>query len=150
MFISPTTFSACASLKVYSRMRSSRCSRNIDRRQHAGRIAGVDAGLFNVLHDSADDDVFAVGEGVDIDFDGVFEKVIDQHRAVVRVLDRLLHVADDRLLVVGDHHGASAKHIGRPHQNRIADALRACDRFFDRGRHHARRPAESASLRAAC
>ena len=72
--------------------------RNIDRGQHARRIAGVNAGFFDVLHDSADDDVFAVGERVHVDFDRVFEEVIDQHRAVVRVLDRLFHVADDRLL----------------------------------------------------
>ncbi len=58
----------------------------------------MNAGFFDVLHDSADDDVFAVGERVDIDFNRVFEKVIDQHRTVVRIFNRLFHVARQSIL----------------------------------------------------
>ena len=47
--------------------------------------------------------------------------------------------ADDGLFVVGDHHGASAQHVRRSHQHRIANLLRAFDRFFDRGGHGALR-----------
>ena len=111
---------------------------NIHRRQHAGRIAGVNAGFFDVLHDAADDHVFAVRKRVHVHFDRVFEEVIDQHRPVLRILDRFLHVADDHLFVVGDHHGASAEHIRRPHQHRISNSVRALDRFFHRSRHRAR------------
>ena len=67
----------------------------------------MDAGFFNVLHDSADDDIFAVGERIHVNFYRVFEEVIDEHRAVLRVLDRFFHVACDGLFVVGDNHGAS-------------------------------------------
>ena len=77
----------------------------------------MNPGFLNVLHDSADHDVFAVGKRVDVDLDRVFQEVIDQHGAIVRILDRLLHVADDGLLVVGDDHGAPAKHVGRAHQH---------------------------------
>ena len=65
---------------------------DIDRRQHAGRVAGVDAGLFDVLHDAADDHVLAVGDGVYINLGRRLEEVIDQHRPLLRILDCLLHV----------------------------------------------------------
>src|SRR5690606_40407489 len=45
--------------------------------QHAGRVAGVDAGLLDVLHDAADPDVVAIAERVDIDFDRVFEEAVE-------------------------------------------------------------------------
>src|SRR5262249_15859630 len=57
--------------------------RNVNCGQHARRIAGVNAGFFDVLHNSADDDVFAVGERVDIDFDCVFEEVVNKHGTVM-------------------------------------------------------------------
>src|SRR5260370_30439257 len=94
---------------------------NIHGGEHAGRIAGVDAGFFNVLHDSADDHVVAVGERVNINFDRVFKEVVDEHGAVLRIFDGFFHVADDGFFVVGDDHGASAKHIRRTHENGIAD-----------------------------
>ena len=112
--------------------------RNIHRRQHARRIAGVNAGLLDVLHDSADHHIFAVRERVHVHFNRIFEKVIDQHRTIVRVLDRLLHVPHNGFLVVGDHHGAPAQHVGRPHHHGISHMLRAFDGFFKRGGHHSR------------
>ena len=43
----------------------------------------MDAGLLNVLHDAGDEDVFRVAERVDVDFDGVFEEVVDEDRALL-------------------------------------------------------------------
>ena len=40
------------------------------------------AGLLDMLHHPADEDVRAVGDGVDVDFDGVAEISVDQHRAL--------------------------------------------------------------------
>ena len=51
------------------------------RGQHAGRVAGVDPGLLDVLHHRADVHVDAVAEGVDVDLDRVLEEAIDEHRA---------------------------------------------------------------------
>ena len=113
--------------------------RNVDRGQHTRRIAGVHASLFDVLHDSADDNVFAVRKRIYVNFNRILEEVINQHRAVVRVLHRLFHVADDRSLVMRNHHGAAAQHIRRPHQHRISDLPRARDGLFDRGGHDAGR-----------
>ena len=97
----------------------------------------MNSSLLDVLHNSADDHVFAIRQSVDVDFDGVFEEVIDEYRPVVRVFDGFLHVAHDGLLVISDDHGAPAKHVGGPHQHRKANAFRAFDGFFDGGRHNA-------------
>ncbi len=50
------------------------------RRQHAGRIAGVDAGVLDVLHDAADDAACAVRDGVHVGLEGVLEEAVDEHR----------------------------------------------------------------------
>ena len=47
-------------------------------RDHAGRVAGVDAGLLDVLHHRADQDVVAVGDRVDVDLDRVLDEGVDQ------------------------------------------------------------------------
>ena len=48
------------------------------RRQHAGAVAGVDAGLLDVLHDPADPDVLAVAQRVDVDLDRVLEEAVEE------------------------------------------------------------------------
>src|SRR5437870_10446804 len=63
--------------------------------------------------------------------------MINQHWAILRILDRLFHIADDALFVVGDDHGPTAKHVGWPDQNGVSDALGAFDRFFNRSSHRA-------------
>ena len=42
----------------------------------------MDSGFLDVLHDSADVDLVAVEEGVDVDLDGVFEEPVDEDRTV--------------------------------------------------------------------
>src|ERR1035437_9071796 len=111
--------------------------RDVDRGQHAGRIAGVDAGFLDVLPDAADHDVFAVRERVHIDFNRVFQKLIDQDGAVLRILDGLLHVLLNRIFVVGNDHGSPSEDIRRTNQHRESDLLRRFDRLFDRGHHGA-------------
>ena len=98
----------------------------------------MDAGLLDVLHDAGNHDIFTVRKRVDVDLDRVFEEVIDQHGTVLGILDRLLHVTNDRILVVGDHHGAATEHVRGPHQHGIPDALRTFDGLFERSRHRAR------------
>ena len=66
--------------------------------QRAGRIARMDAGLLDVLHHAADERHLAVGNRVDVDFDRVFEKLVDQHGPIGRGVDRLVHVPDQRVL----------------------------------------------------
>ena len=45
-------------------------------------VARMDAGFLDVLHDAGDEDVLAVGEAVDIDFDGVGQIAVEQQRAL--------------------------------------------------------------------
>jgi hypothetical protein len=43
----------------------------------------MDSRLFDVLHDAGDEDVLIlVGQGIDVDLDGVAQIGIDQHRRV--------------------------------------------------------------------
>ena len=51
-----------------------------DGRQGAAGVAGVDAGLLDVLHDAADVELGAVVERVDVDLDRVVEEAVDQQR----------------------------------------------------------------------
>src|SRR5712692_7031983 len=88
--------------------------------QHAGAIAGMDAGLFNVLHDAGDEDVLLIGEGIHIDFGGVFEETVDQDWAILREGHRLTHVLADGVLIVGDYHGSAPEHVAGPDEHGIA------------------------------
>ena len=53
--------------------------KGVRRKHHAG-ITGVHARVFDVLEHAADDGRLAVGDGVDIELDGIFEELIEQHR----------------------------------------------------------------------
>ncbi len=79
-------------------------------RQRAGRVARVDTGFFDVLHDARHEDAFAVTQCIDVDFDGVGQVAVEQKRVlaeqgvdlaglVVRVtlLDILGHEARNRV-----------------------------------------------------
>ena len=50
------------------------------RRQDAGRVAGVDPGLLDVLHHRADVDRDAVAERVDVDLERALEEAVDERR----------------------------------------------------------------------
>src|SRR5690606_16511291 len=91
-----------------------------DRRQGARRVAGVDAGLLDVLHDAAEVQLIAAVEGVDVDLYGVVEEAVDEHRPGRADLGRLGDVRPQPGLVVDDLHAAAAEHIGRPDEDRVA------------------------------
>ena len=91
------------------------------RRGHGARITRVDTGLFDVLHDAADDHPLAIGHRVDIDFGGLFEEVVEQNRPVGIDGGRALEVLGELIGTVDDLHGATAENIGRPHQERISE-----------------------------
>ena len=54
------------------------------RRNHARRIAGVDAGVFDVLHDPTDHTPRTVGDGIDVGLEGILQETVDQHRVLRR------------------------------------------------------------------
>ena len=96
-----------------------------DRRQRARGVAGVDAGLLDVLHDAAEVELGAVVERVDVDLDRVVEEAVDEHGVLglIASVARVDVVAQHRL-VVDDLHAAAAEHVGRAHEHRVADRRR--------------------------
>ena len=98
---------------------------------NAGAVAGVDAGLFDVLHDGTDDGRFAVAEmTIDIDLGGVFEEAVDEDgmglgddgfvRGVgvaggsllrgITIVHGRAHVGGELDFVIDDLHGAATEH----------------------------------------
>ena len=94
-----------------------------DGRQRAGRVAGVDAGLLDVLHHATEIELAAVVERVDVDLHGVVEELVDQHRVLRGDLGGPVDVGGQGGLVVDDLHPAAAEHVRGPHQHRVADHL---------------------------
>ena len=122
------------------------------RRQRAGGIAGMDAGLLDMLHDAGDEDVGAVAERVDVDLDRVDEiaveeqRILAQHRIdlpglVVGIarLDLRWHqtgkgpeqIIVEAALVVQDRHGAAAQHVRGPRDERQAEVGGDVARLLD-------------------
>ena len=97
------------------------------------------AGLFDVFHDAADQDIFAVTHGIDIHFHGIAQEVVQQHRRIVGHAHGLAHVARQVFLGINNLHGAAAQHIGWTHHQRVADVIRQLQRFFRIGRRAVRR-----------
>ena len=120
------------------------------RRQHAGRVAGVDPGLLDVLHDAADPDVLAVADRVDVDLDRVLQEAVEEDLAPVRAARDAQQVVLEPGERVDDLHRAAAEHVARAHEQREADARRDRQRLLlgVRGRVGRRLQPEPAEQRA--
>ena len=92
-----------------------------DGRNDAGRIARVDAGQFDMLHDRRDKGIRPVGNGVGLGLDRVVEKLVDQDRPLGGKGHGRFHVAGQHHLVHDDFHAAPAQHIGGTHHQWITD-----------------------------
>ena len=102
------------------------------RRQHARRVAGMHAGVLDVLHDPTDDAAGAVCNSVDVGLERVFQKAVDEHRVFRRDARGFHEVLAQRAVVVDDLHRAPAEHVGGAHEHGIPDALCDTHRFLDR------------------
>ena len=92
-----------------------------ERRNAGRRVTGVDTGLLDMLQDAADVDLLAVAQGVDVGLDCTLQEAIEVHRVVGANACSLGHVIAQMLGIVGDHHAATAQHIARTHQQRVAN-----------------------------
>ena len=81
------------------------------------------AGLLNVLHDSGDMGVAAVGQRIHIDLDRVLEETVEQQRMLLVRLDVGLEVGGEVVDRVTDLHRPAAEDVGRADQQREADFL---------------------------
>ena len=95
------------------------------RRQHAGAVAGVHAGLLDVLHDPADPDLAAVAQRVDVDLDGVLEEAVEEDLPPPSSARLAAQVVGEALARVDDLHRPAAEHVGGAHEQREADLLGA-------------------------
>ena len=81
----------------------------------------MNTGLLDMLQDTADIDLFAIAQGVDIGLDRTLQEAVQIHRVVGANARSLGHVIAQMLGIVGDHHAAAAQHVARTHQQRVAD-----------------------------
>src|SRR5262245_41747064 len=92
------------------------------RRQGTGRVAGMDAGLFDVLHDAHDNHTFSVADRIDIDLNRIFQKAVDQYGLALRDDKRLGDEFFKLRLIVADLHSPAAKHKAWPNEIWISDS----------------------------
>ncbi len=93
----------------------------------------MDAGLFDVLHDAADDHIGAVADGVHVHLGGVVQEAVQQYRRLVGDAHRLGEVATQVLLVIDDLHGTATQHVGGTNHQRVGDALGGQHRLLQGG-----------------
>ena len=82
-FINPTTPSSSAISRICSRNSSWIFLPSEYGGNGAGRVAGVHAGLLDMLHQAADQHVLAIADGVHVHLDGVVQEAVQQHGRVV-------------------------------------------------------------------
>src|SRR5205085_12422241 len=99
-------------------------------REDAGRITGVHAGVFDVLHHATDHAPPSrpVGEGIDVRLERIFQEAVDQDRVFRGDARGFDEIVAERPVVVDDFHRPAAEHVGWPPQNRIAKWLLYADR----------------------
>src|SRR5258708_10038330 len=95
-------------------------------REHTRAVAGMTPGFLDVLHDPTNDAALAVGNAIDIDLDGIFEKLVDQNCLRPGLMRRLESARCKELELeprVRDHHGSTAKHVAGSHADWQPHAL---------------------------
>ena len=103
---------------------------------HARAVATVYAGLLDMFHHRADDHLAGVvPDGVHIHLSGVLQKPVYEHRPFSRQpalnteaaeSGQLLHGPLQLSVVVDDHHGPAAQHVGGPYKHWVADPFHDC------------------------
>ena len=79
----------------------------------------MNACALEVLHDTRDEDVVAVTDGIDLDL-AAHHVLIDQNWVLNLVAGDNLHELADIGLLVGNLHALTAQNVGRTNENRIA------------------------------
>src|SRR6266446_3650519 len=111
---------------IHESYRESRATNSLD----AGRIAGMHAGFFNVLHDAADDHVGSVGEGIHVHFRGFLEELINEHRPGRTHEGGLRDIFLNGVHVVGNHHRTTTQDVAWAPENRQTDFPGDARSFF--------------------
>ena len=98
-------------------------------RVHGNTVSGMDSGTFDMLHDTRDQDVFAVAYGIDFD---LFSDQIFIYQDRVFLCDPVDDADEFIYIFVVDRnlHTLSAKYIGRADEYRIAEFVGCFFGFF--------------------
>ena len=83
----------------------------------------MDTGQLDMLHDSGDEGVGTVADGVGLALQRMLQEAVDQDGAVGSDADGGLHILLDALLVIDDLHAAATQHIGGTNHDGVADLL---------------------------
>ena len=89
------------------------------------------AGLLNVLHDGANDDLFAVTHGINIDLNRRTKETVQQHGRILGHPDGIVHVAQQILLAIHDLHRATAEDVRWTDHQWITNLCRRRDSRLD-------------------
>jgi len=111
--------------------------RDRDRRDHAGRVARMDAGQLDVLHHRRDEGLAPVAQGVRLTLGGVDQELVDEDGSVGRDIHGRSHVLGQFFIVVDHLHAPPAQDEGRPDHEGIPDPMGHIHRLVE-GAGHAR------------
>ena len=87
----------------------------------------MDTRLFDMLHDAADHGHCPVADGIHVHFNGVLQKLVDQHRMLLHGSGHGLHEVPDTLIGVDNTHIPASQDIGGADDHRITDPLRCSE-----------------------
>ena len=87
-----------------------------------------------MLHDSGEEQLLPVVDGINVDLDRVIEKAVDEHRMLRVDLRGTDKVIGEHRVVVHDLHATTAEDETRSHEHRIPDILGNRLRLWKGGR----------------
>ena len=89
-------------------------------------------GFLDMLHNATDIQLLAVEQGINVDFHGVLQELVDQqrrrqtarnHGIGLGFLQCAIHVLAQLGIVIYDFHATTTKHVARAHQHRVTDVV---------------------------
>ena len=89
---------------------------------HGNRVTRVYTCTFKVLHNTRNQDIFTITDGINLNFT-THHILINQYRVFYLVAGDDLHILPNILFAVCNLHSLTAEHIGRTHQNRIPQTI---------------------------
>ena len=71
----------------------------------------MNARFFDMFHNAANIDLATVAQGINIYFDGIVQKPVNQHRIFSRHNNRVTHITFQIIHLVDNFHGSSTQYI---------------------------------------
>src|SRR5581483_6103565 len=106
-------------------------AREASRGKRACAVTGMDSGMLDVFHDSADHDGLAVADRIDVHLCRSAQVAVDKERVAFGGLKGLRDVAAQRGFVRDYLHRAAAEDVGRADEDGVADSRGPGDGFIE-------------------